>query len=157
MTKLEPGQKMPDVEFTDAVGAPVRLSSLLGKKTIVLYFYPKDGTSGCTIEACAFRDSYEAFTQAGADVIGVSRDDADDHAAFKSKNRLPFTLLTDKNGDAAKGLGVKKVLGLLPGRVTFVIDRDGVLRNRFDSAIRMTEHVNTALDLVKSLESKPAA
>ncbi len=154
---LELGHKVPDVEFTDAAGAPVRLASLLGKKTVVLYFYPKDDSYGCTIEACAFRDSYEDFSAAGAEVIGVSADSASDHEAFKNKHKLPFTLLTDKTGDAAKGLGVKKVLGFLPGRVTFVIDREGVLRSRFDSAIRMKDHVNSALELVKSLESKPAA
>jgi peroxiredoxin Q/BCP len=154
---LEIGQKVPDVEFTQHDGSAVRLASLLGQKTVVLYFYPKDDSPGCTIEACAFRDSYEDFTQAGAIVVGVSADSAADHEAFKTKHKLPFTLLTDQSGAAAKGLGVKKVLGFMPGRVTFVIDRNGVLRSRFDSAIRMKEHVNSALELVKSLESKPAA
>ena len=153
---LELGQKVPDVEFTDAAGAGVRLSSFLGSKTVVLYFYPKDDSPGCTVEACAFRDSYEDFTQAGAIVVGVSSDSADDHEAFKAKYRLPFVLLTDKDGSAAKGLGVKRgALGLLPGRVTFVIDRAGTLRSSFDSAIRMKDHANTALTLVKSLETRP--
>ncbi len=153
------GQKVPDVEFTRADGAAVRLHSLLGQKTVVLYFYPKDDSYGCTIEACAFRDSYEDFTEAGADVIGVSPDSAEDHQAFKAKHRLPFTLLTDRSGAAAQAMGVKKVFGLLPGRVTFVIDRDSILRHRFDSALRMKDHAAEALELVKTLESaaKPAA
>ncbi len=152
---LAVGQKIPDVELTDHAGATVRLSSLLGNKTVVLYFYPRDESPGCTVEACAFRDAYEDFTQAGAEVIGVSRDGADDHRAFKEKHRLPFVLLTDARGEAAKTLGVARAaFGLLPGRVTFVIDRTGVLRSRFDSAVRMNAHVTSALELVKSLEAK---
>jgi len=154
---LEVGQKVPDVALTDAAGVTVQLASLIGNKTIVLYFYPRDDSYGCTIEACAFRDSYEDFLEAGAEVIGVSADSAADHKAFKAKHKLPFTLLTDASGAAAAGLGVKKSFGVLPGRVTFVIDRDGVLRNRFDFAVRMKEHVSQALALVKSLEARPAA
>jgi peroxiredoxin Q/BCP len=130
-------------------------SPLVGQKTLVLYFYPKDDTPGCTAEACSFRDSYEDFTAAGAEVVGVSSDGADSHEAFKSKHRLPFTLLSDPKGEAAKAMGVKKTFGLLAGRVTFVIDRQGVVRHRFDSQLRATRHVEEALAIVKSLEAKP--
>ena len=113
----------PTASFVDETGATVSLESLMGQKTLVLYFYPKDETPGCTVEACTFRDQYEDFVAAGAEVIGVSADDAASHEAFKAKHRLPFRLLTDPGGLAAKAFGVKKTLGLLPGRVTFVIDR----------------------------------
>lgn len=146
----------PPTSFTDESGATVSLESLLGRKTIVLYFYPKDETPGCTVEACSFRDHYEDFVAAGAEVIGVSADDAASHEAFKAKHRLPFRLLTDPAGLAAKAFGVKKTLGLLPGRVTFVIDRQGVIRHRFDSQLRVQKHVAEALALVKSLEAKAA-
>ncbi len=158
MSTLEPGDIAPDVSFTKGDGTKVRLSELIGKQTVVLYFYPRDDSPGCTIEACAFRDSYEDFTQAGAVVVGVSTDSAADHKAFKAKFMLPFTLLTDESGAAAKEMGVKNAaFGLIKGRVTFVIDREGVVQSRFDSAIRMKEHVNQALELVKRLETKTAA
>jgi peroxiredoxin Q/BCP len=147
----------PAATFLDETGAAVPLASLIGRKTLVLYFYPKDETPGCTVEACTFRDQYEDFVAAGAEVIGVSADDAASHEAFKAKHRLPFRLLTDPGGLAAKAFGVKKTLGLLPGRVTFVIDRSGLIRHRFDSQVRVQKHVAEALSLVKSLEAQPAA
>jgi peroxiredoxin Q/BCP len=154
---VSPGTRIPDVSFTRADGTTVRLADLVGQRTLVLYFYPKDDTAGCTAEACSFRDSYEDFQAAGADVIGVSSDDGGSHEAFKTKNRLPFTLLTDPAGAAAKALGVKKTFGLIAGRVTFVIDRAGVVQHRFDSQLRVKAHVEEALALVKRLEVKPAA
>lgn len=153
----ETGIAAPQVKFTKEDGTSVQLSEYLGKRTIVLYFYPKDDTYGCTIEACTFRDSYEDFKAAGADVIGVSADDGASHEAFKAKNKLPFTLLSDPGNEGAKAFGVKKVFGLLPGRVTFVIDRQGIIRHRFESAVRMQKHVEEALTLVKSLEQQSAA
>lgn len=133
------------------------LQELLGQRTVVLFFYPKDDTAGCTAEACSFRDAYEDFKAAGAEVIGVSADDGASHEAFKAKHRLPFTLLTDPGGAAARAFGVKKTLGLIAGRVTFVIDRQGVIRHRFDSLVRVTRHVEEALQIVKALEARPAA
>ncbi len=138
-------------------GASVSLSKHLGQKTLVLYFYPKDDTPGCTVEACTFRDSYQDFTDAGAEVIGVSADGEGSHAAFKSKHGLPFVLLSDPDGSAAKAFGVKKTFGLIAGRVTFVIDRQGIVRHRFDSQLKVKEHVKEALTLVKQLEQKRAA
>lgn len=145
---LKDGDPMPDATLEGDTG-PVRLRDRLGK-TLVVYFYPKDETYGCTAEACSFRDSYEDFVTAGADVIGVSRDDASSHADFKSHHRLPFTLLTDRGGTVAKEWGVKGTLGL-PGRVTFVFDKAGICKHRFDSQIRFGKHVDEALDVVKRL------
>jgi peroxiredoxin Q/BCP len=145
---LQVGDPMPDVTLVGETG-PVRLRDRLGK-ALVVYFYPKDETYGCTAEACSFRDSYEDFTTAGADVIGISRDDAASHESFKQHHRLPFTLLTDPGGKVAAAWGVKGALGLA-GRVTFVFDKTGVCRHRFDSQIRFGKHVDEALDVVKHL------
>ncbi|MBE2250266.1 MAG: peroxiredoxin [Myxococcus sp.] len=151
------GQRAPEVSLLGPNGAPVKLSEYVGKKTVVLYFYPKDETRGCTAQACSFRDAYQDFTQAGAEVIGVSADDEASHASFKSHHRLPFVLLSDPGGVAAKAFEVKKSLGLFAGRVTFVIDRGGVIRHRFESQLRIGDHVEQALALVKQLETRPAA
>src|SRR5690606_35559449 len=119
---LAPGQTVPDVSLVDADGNTVRLRDLLGEKVLVLYFYPKDDTPGCTAQACGFRDAYEDFVDAGAQVVGVSHDGPASHQAFAQKHRLPFRLLSDPDGSARRAFGVKKTLGLLPGRATFVID-----------------------------------
>lgn len=148
MADLQPGDAMPDTTLAGADG-PVQLRDRLGKP-LVVYFYPKDETYGCTIEACKFRDEYEDFVAAGAEVIGVSRDTAASHAQFKAHHRLPFTLLSDPDGAVARAWGVKGKLGL-PGRVTYVFDQAGVLRHRFDSMIRFGKHVDEALEVVRRL------
>ena len=148
MADLNPGDAMPETTLVGADG-PVQLRDRIGKP-LVVYFYPKDETYGCTIEACKFRDEYEDFVAAGAEVIGISRDSAESHEKFKSHHRLPFTLLSDPGGKVAAAWGVKGMLGL-PGRVTYVFDKGGVLRHRFDSMIRFGKHVDEALDVVKRL------
>ena len=154
---MQNGEPAPEVKLTKADGSSVALTALFGKGPVVLYFYPKDETPGCTAEACSFRDQYEDFKAAGAEVIGVSSDDGASHEAFKAHHRLPFTLLSDPGGVAAKAFGVKKTFGLIAGRVTFVIDRAGVIRHRVDSQIRVQKHVQEALEIVKSLGEKSAA
>src|SRR5215831_10163217 len=123
------GDAAPEFDLSDSSGKRVRLSDFRGKKSVVLYFYPKDDTPGCTKEACSFRDQYEAFKDAGAEVIGVSSDSEASHRKFADKHRLPFTLVADTSGEVRKRYGVPATLGLLPGRVTFVIDRGGVVRH----------------------------
>jgi peroxiredoxin Q/BCP len=145
---LNVGDPMPDTTLVGEAG-PVKLRDRIGK-ALVVYFYPKDETYGCTKEACSFRDSYEDFVAAGADVIGISRDNTDSHASFKQNHRLPFTLLSDPGGTVSYAWGVKGGLGL-PGRVTFVFDKAGICRHRFDSMIRFGKHVDEALDVVKRL------
>ena len=140
---------MPETTLVGEAG-PVKLREHVGK-ALVVYFYPKDETYGCTAEACSFRDQYEDFVAAGAEVIGVSRDDASSHKSFKAHHKLPFTLLTDPDGKVADAWGVKKTLGVMPGRVTFVFDKAGVLRHRFDSQLRFGRHVDEALEMVKHL------
>jgi peroxiredoxin Q/BCP len=146
---IRPGDEAPDFLLPDADGKPVRLSNRRGK-AVILYFYPKDETPGCTLEACAFRDQYEDFAEAGADVIGVSSDSSASHRAFAKRHRLPFTLLSDEDGAVRKLYGVPSTFGLMPGRVTFVIDAEGVVRHVFSSQLAVTRHVAEALDALRS-------
>jgi peroxiredoxin Q/BCP len=154
---IQVGDKAPDFTLPSQSGEQVRLHDRLGEHIVVLYFYPKDNTSGCTAEACAFRDGYEAFTDAGAEVIGVSSDSADKHAGFAGQHNLPFTLLSDRGGQVRKSYGVPAVLGLIPGRVTYVIDREGMVRHVFNSMTNIGQHVSDALNTVKSLQAETPA
>ena len=120
-------------------------------------FYPRDDTRGCTAEACAFRDSHEVFANAGAEVIGVSSDSVARHAAFAGRHELPFTLLSDQGGTVRRLYGVPAVLGLLPGRVTYVIDRQGTVRHVFSSMTNIGQHVSDALGVVRALQAGEAA
>jgi thioredoxin-dependent peroxiredoxin len=154
---IQVGDKAPDFTLPSQSGEPVRLQDRLGERVLVLYFYPKDNTSGCTAEACAFRDSYEVFTDAGAEVIGVSSDSVARHEAFAGKHNLPFTLLSDQGGRIRKLYGVPAVLGLIPGRVTYVIDRQGTVRHVFSSMTNISQHVGDALQVVRQLQTDQAA
>ena len=154
---IQVGSKAPDFTLPSQSGEPVRLQDRLGERVIVLYFYPRDDTRGCTAEACAFRDSYEVFADAGADVIGISSDSVDRHAAFAGKHDLPFTLLSDKGGRVRKSYGVPAVLGVVPGRVTYVIDREGSVRHVFSSMTNIGQHVSDALETVRQLQAGPAS
>ena len=148
------GDQAPDFTLPSQSGEPVRLSDRLGEQVVVLYFYPRDNTPGCTAEACAFRDSHEVFSEAGAGVIGVSSDSADRHAAFAGRYDLPFTLLSDAGGRVRKSYGVPAVLGVLPGRVTYVIDRQGTVRHVFNSMTNIDQHVGDALAVVRRLQAE---
>jgi peroxiredoxin Q/BCP len=154
---VQAGDKAPDFTLPSQSGNPVRLYDRLGERVVVLYFYPKDYTRGCTAEACAFRDSHEVFTDAGAEVIGVSSDSVDKHAGFAGRHQLPFTLLSDKGGQVRKSFGVPSTFGLIPGRVTYVIDRAGVVRHVFGSMSNIDQHVSDALATVRRLQAEDGA
>jgi peroxiredoxin Q/BCP len=149
---IQVGDKAPDFSLPSQSGDQVKLSDRLGEKVVVLYFYPKDETPGCTREACAFRDSHEVFTDAGAEVIGISSDSVDKHASFAEHHKLPFTLLADKGGAVRKSYGVPATLGVLPGRVTYVIDQSGTVRHVLNSMTDIGRHVGDALDVVKQIQ-----
>jgi peroxiredoxin Q/BCP len=155
-TKLGVGDPAPDFTLPDQTGTPVRLSDLVGRKTVVLYFYPKDQTPGCTVEARAFRDSYDAFSAADAAVIGVSSDSVASHRRFAANQGLPFLLLSDRDGKVREAYGVEKTLGLLPGRVTYVIDREGVVRHVYSSQLRVTRHSRDSLAVARALRTATA-
>ena len=145
------GDTAPDFSLQAQTGETVSLSQFNGQKPVVLYFYPKDDTPGCTAESCSFRDSYEDFTEAGAVVLGVSSDSPESHQKFAAKYNLPFLLLSDTGSKVRKTYGVPATLGLLPGRVTYVIDQAGVVRHVFNSQFNPTAHVSEALTVLKSL------
>jgi len=143
------GQPAPEFTLPDQNGGSVSLSSLKGG-WVVVYFYPKDDTPGCTAESCSFRDSFEEFTDAGAKVVGISSDSVESHKAFATKHNLPFTLLADTDGSVRNAFGVGKTLGLIPGRVTYVIDPEGVVRHKFSSQFKPKSHIDEALDVIKA-------
>ena len=145
------GDIAPNFHLPTTDGSYIALQDFLGKKNVVVYFYPKDFTRGCTAEACSFRDSYEAFTELGAEVIGISSDSENSHRDFAQHHHLPFILLSDVYGSVSKAYGVKKTLGLFAGRVSFVIDKKGIIRHVFSSQTRATAHVGEALNVLKSL------
>ena len=151
--EVKVGDKAPDFELATSSGETVRLSDYLGKKTVVLYFYPKDFSPGCTKEACAFRDNYELFKDAGAEVIGVSSDTMESHSSFSAKLSLPFKLLSDKGGKVRETFGVPSSLGMVPGRVTYVIDKQGIVRYIFNSQINPERHMEESLNIVRSLQT----
>jgi peroxiredoxin Q/BCP len=150
-TGLAPGVRAPEFALEDQNGKRVRLADFRGSRNVVLYFYPKDDTPGCTRESCAFRDQYTDFQDAGAEVLGVSGDSPESHRAFAAKHRLPFTLLADVDGAVRAAFGVPATLGLLPGRVTYVIDKEGVIRHAFNSQFNPAKHVEEALAVLAAL------
>jgi peroxiredoxin Q/BCP len=148
---LQVGDQAPDFTLPNQNGETTTLSSFRGQSTVVLYFYPKDDTPGCTVESCTFRDSYEAFKDAGAEVIGISSDSPESHQKFAQKHNLPFTLVSDTNSSMRKAYGVPSTLGLLPGRVTYIIDREGNIRHIFNSQFNPKAHIDEALKVLKSV------
>jgi peroxiredoxin Q/BCP len=149
--KVKIGEKAPNFTLTSQKGENVTLSQFLGKKNVVLYFYPKDESRGCTREACEFRDKYEVFKDLGAEVIGVSSDDVESHESFTIKHNLPYILLSDKDKKVRKLYGVPSTFGVIPGRVTYIIDKTGVVRDVFSSQFQPQKHIQEALDVLKKL------
>ena len=145
------GQRAPDFTRDSHDGRTVSLADYQGKNVVVLYFYPMDGMPVCTKEACSFRDAFEEFTKLGAVVIGVSGDSPDKHRAFSTSQGLPFPLLSDQDGSLRKAYQVPKTLGILPSRVTYVIDKAGVVRHVFSALFSAERHVTEALAVVHEL------
>ena len=153
MPALAVGDSAPPFTATLQDGSTFDSQALLGKKTLVLFFYPKDHTPVCTREACGFRDSYELFQTAGAEVVGVSSDSPASHRSFAEKHRLPFPIISDGDRRLRKLFGVPNPLGFLPGRVTFVIDKAGVIRLVFSALLVSDDHVKQALAAVTDITS----
>ena len=149
---LRTGDLAPDFELPTTTGTLFKLSAHRGHP-VVLYFYPKDGSSGCTKEACSFRDQYQDFTDLGAEVIGISSDTELSHQQFTEKYQLPFPLLSDADGQLRKKYAVPRaVLGLLPGRVTYVLDGEGRVRYVFNSLTEATSHVLNAKEILRDIQ-----
>ena len=148
MTKIQVGDRAPDFSGSTQDGSTIHLSDFLAKRSVVLFFYPRDGTPICTKEVCSFRDSYQQFVDAGAKVIGVSSDAKETHQEFAHQHDLPFHLISDAEGSLRKAFGVPRTLGVLPGRVTYVIDKEGIVRLIFSAQFASEEHVRQALRAV---------
>ncbi|MFV5686396.1 peroxiredoxin [Flavobacterium sp. GB2R13] len=150
---LKVGDKIPNFEAKDTNGKDFDSKKVVGLKPLVIYFYPKDNTPGCTAQACSFRDQYEDFKNLGAEVIGVSNDSVVSHQEFTKHYKLPFLLLSDPDKKIKKLFGVhSRMFGLLPGRVTYVVDKNGIIQMVFDSVLA-TRHMLKALETIKRLVS----
>jgi thioredoxin-dependent peroxiredoxin len=146
---LQTGDTAPDFELPSQIGDTVRLSDFKGKQNVVLFFYPKDDTPGCTKEACTFRDAYAEFSSRDTVVLGISSDSGESHGRFATKYSLPFPLLADAGGKIRKAYEVPRTLGLMPGRATYVIDKEGIIREIFVSQFQPEEHVRRALNALQ--------
>jgi peroxiredoxin Q/BCP len=148
---LQKGDTIPNFSAKDNDGNDFESSSVIGKKPVVFYFYPKDNTPGCTAQACSFRDQYEDFKDLGSEVIGISSDSIASHEKFIQRYKLPFILLSDSDKKIRNLFGVKpNLFGLLPGRVTYVVDKNGIIQLVFDSVVA-TNHIPRALQMIKKL------
>jgi len=153
MPSLSVGDTAPPFTATLQDGSTFNSVDVVGRKWLVVFFYPKDDTPVCTKEACAFRDSYSRFVDAGAEVVGVSSDSAASHARFAAKHRLPFPIIADADRSLRRLFGVPSTLGFLPGRVTYVIDREGIVRLVYRAMLASDDHVRRALEAVGAVHS----
>ncbi len=152
MKKVEVGSTVPQFTLPDQNGSQFSINSVIGKKNLVIYFYPKDDSPGCTKEACAFRDQFEVFNEANAMIIGISGQSVESHKQFAEKYHLSFTLLSDEGDKVRKLFGVPSNLGMIPGRVTYVVDKSGKVVYVFNSQTQATKHVDEALRILKELK-----
>lgn len=149
---MKVGDKIPLFELPDKNGKIHSIENYLGDKKLVIYFYPKDDTPGCTKEACSFRDAYEDFVEMGCEVIGISSDDVETHKQFSDKHNLPFLLLADEKNVVRKLFKVpRNLFGLIPGRVTYVVNENGVVVKIFDSLFQAEKHIEEAKKTVSEM------
>jgi thioredoxin-dependent peroxiredoxin len=153
MNKIETGSIIPQFTLPDQFGNLFDINSVLGKKNLVIYFYPKDDSPGCTAQACSFRDQFEVFSEADAVIIGISGQSVESHKKFAEKHRLNYILLSDKGNKIRKLFGVPTDLfGLLPGRVTYVVDKSGKVVFMFSSQTQTQKHVDDSLKILMDLK-----
>lgn len=150
MKKIQIGDTVPTFSLLDQNGKMIKIDSTLGK-SMIIYFYPKDDTPGCTKEACKFRDEYENFTDLGAMVIGISADSVESHKNFEEKYNLPFTLLADTENNVRKLFGVPNNLFVIPGRVTYVVNNQGIVVHVFNSQLGAEKHISESLKKLKEI------
>ncbi|ABM78643.1 peroxiredoxin [Prochlorococcus marinus] len=150
---LQVGDKAPAIDLVDQNGKKRRSNDLKGK-VLVLFFYPKDDTPGCTAEACSFRDNYSVFEKLGSEVWGVSGDDDISHRQFAERHSLPYALLSDKDNTLRRAFEVPRTLGMLPSRVTYVIDGQGTIRHIFNNLLDGPAHMREACRVVEEIKKK---
>ena len=148
---MKVGDKAPDFSLLDERGLPVNLRDYLGHKVVILYFYPKDFTPGCTKEACSFRDNYKPYQDKGAVVIGVSVDSVESHSRFSEEYNLPFPILSDSGKEVARAYGVLGIGGFLAKRVTFIINREGKITRIFPK-VNVKQHSEEVLKALEELQ-----
>jgi len=149
------GDNCPTFTLNNQAGERISIADFIGKKTLVIYFYPKDDTPGCTKEACSFRDAYEDFKSLGCEVIGISSDSIAAHKKFAEKHRLSFQLLADTDKSVRKLFGVPgNLFGLIPGRVTYIIDLEGKIKGVFNSQLDPLGHIAKAMEVVIKIKQK---
>ena len=149
--KVKIGDQLPEFSLPDQNGDTINIYDYLGKP-LVIYFYPKDDTPGCTKEACYFRDQFEVFAEYGAKIFGISSDSPESHRKFAEKYNLNFTLLSDEDHTVEKLFAVpRSILGLISGRVTYIIDKEGTVIHIFNSLFNADQHIEEALKVIKSL------
>jgi len=151
MKKIEVGSEIPEFTLPDQDGKEFNVKDFIGKKNLVIFFYPKDDTPGCTKEACYFRDQYEIFNEADAIIIGISSQSVVSHKKFAEKYKLSFKLLSDENSIIRKKFGAFS-LGIIPGRVTYIVDKKGIVNYIFNSQTEATKHVDEALRILKKMK-----
>jgi len=156
MARVSVGDRAPDFSLRSQDGEVVKLNELLRRGGVVVWFYPKDRTPGCTAEAGAFRDSYAKFGELGAEVVGISSDSVESHSGFADECDLPFRILSDEDGEVRRSYGVSSSMGLIPGRVTYVIDKGGIVRYVFSSQLQATRHVKEALEALNVMTEASA-
>lgn len=150
--KVQIGDKCPSFSLPDQNGNTVNVGDFIGKKILVIYFYPADDSAVCTAEACSFRDSYEDFESLGAEVIGISGDSIESHEKFAAKHRLNFTLLADTDKQVRKLFGVRRgPFGLWEGRTTYIIDRAGIVRGMYSGILQSDQHIEAAKKTIQEL------
>lgn len=154
MKKIEVGSKVPIFELNDQNGELFKLETVLGKNNLVIYFYPKDDSPGCTKEACSFRDQFKVFADADAIIIGINAQSVESHFKFAQKHRLNYTLLSDTGNGVRKLFGVpSSFFGLIPGRVTYVVNKEGKIMYLFNSQIQAEKHVNETLRILQKINT----
>lgn len=150
MQGLKEGDMAPAFKLPDQDGKEVDMAEHIGKKVVVIYFYPKDFTSGCTMEARAFREMHEAFQKEGAEIFGISGDSVESHKKFAIEHELPFTLLSDKGNKVREIYGAYGIAHT-NGRVTYVVDKKGVIKMVFSSNVQPKQHVEQSIKAVREL------
>ena len=150
---MRKGDVIPDFVLPDQDGNDFDIRNIKGKQNLVIYFYPKDDTPGCTKEACTFRDSMQDFDSLDAKVIGISADASYSHKTFAEKYHLTFTLLSDEDKTVRRLFRVPgDLFGLLDGRVTYVVDKTGTVRHVFRSQLNAAKHAEEAKAALKKIE-----
>lgn len=153
MNKIKVGSKIPTFKLLDQNGTLFDMDSVIGKKNLVIFFYPKDDTPGCTAQACSFRDQFEEFNEADALIIGISGQSAESHKKFAEKYHLSYTLLSDIENKIRMQFGVPtNMMGLIPGRVTYIADKTGTVIYVFNSQTKTKSHVDEALKALKQVK-----